>query len=136
MVVEHLDKPQQVFAEFSRVCRPGGLVVLATPNLLHYATLITALTSFGFQRWFLQHVLGGRCQCFPTRYRANTPKKLAKVMEGAGFTTVEVRCVDDGPAYLDWLTPAYAAGLIYHRLVTSAKIFSSFRRVLIGAFHC
>ena len=134
MVVEHLNNPHQVFAEFSRVSKPGALVVLATPNLRHYATRITSLAPFCFQRWFLRYVLRGQCECFPTRYRANTPKKLAMMMESQGFTTAEVRCIDDGPAYLDWMTLAYAAALIYHRLVSHLGIFSYFRRVLIGVF--
>ena len=134
MVVEHLDDPQACFAEFGLVCKNGVLVVLATPHLLHYGPLMTALTPFGFHKWFRRHVLGSRGESFSTRYRANTPRKLAKMMKCAGFTTVEVRLIDSEPAYLSWLNSLYAAGLVYHRLVNRFDKLSCFRATIIGVF--
>ena len=32
-VVEHLKQPEHAIAEMSRVLKPGGLLILATPNL-------------------------------------------------------------------------------------------------------
>jgi len=134
MVVEHLDNPQACFAEFGRVCKDGGLVVLATPSLLHYAPLMTALTPFSLHEWCRRHVLGWKNKTSPTRYGANTPKKLVKMMQSEGFIAVEVRCIDPGLTYLVWLTPLYAAGLLYHRLVNRFEKLSSFRAIIIAAF--
>lgn len=134
MVVEHLDKPQACFTEFRRVCKDDALVVLVTPNLLHYTNLMVALTPFWFHELFIRHTAGRPVVSFTTRYRANTPKKLAKMMEREGFTTVEVRCIDVVPPYLDWLTPLYAAGLIYHRAVNRFQKLFSFRNIIIGVF--
>src|SRR3954447_10236537 len=39
-VVEHLANPQQVFREFSRVLKPGGKVILSTPNKWDYISIL------------------------------------------------------------------------------------------------
>jgi 2-polyprenyl-3-methyl-5-hydroxy-6-metoxy-1,4-benzoquinol methylase len=44
-VVEHLENPRAVFRELQRLLRPGGILVLSTPNqesLRSYITLITS----------------------------------------------------------------------------------------------
>src|SRR5205814_257781 len=45
-VVEHLDKPGVVFSEFARVLRPGGKVVIITPNKYDYVSVIAGLTPY------------------------------------------------------------------------------------------
>src|ERR1700683_2064857 len=41
-VVEHLQDPVEVFNEFSRVLRPGGKVVIITPNKYDYVSLVAS----------------------------------------------------------------------------------------------
>ena len=135
MVVEHLDNPQGCFAELSRVCRQGAVVIISTPNVLHYANLIVKVTPYALHEWFIKHFLAGEGgESCPTRYRVNTPGKLARSMESEGFTSVEMRCIDVGPQYLGWLAPFYAVGLVYHRLVNRFDKLSSFRGIIIGVF--
>jgi ubiquinone/menaquinone biosynthesis C-methylase UbiE len=133
-VLEHLDAPQTCFAEFARVCKYGGTTFLGTPSLLHYASLLAASTPFWFHQWFRQFFIGDKDGVYPTRYKANTPRKMKRMMKDVGFTTVEVRCIDSGPGYFRWLTPLYAIGLIYHRLVNRFDVFAPFRDSIIGVF--
>lgn len=42
-VLEHLFDPGQAVAEFHEALRPGGLLVVATPNFVHYASRLTVL---------------------------------------------------------------------------------------------
>jgi hypothetical protein len=53
-------------------------------------------------------------------------------MRQNGFKPLEIRLVDTGPVYLNWLAPAYAVGLVYHRLVNSLNFLASFRSFMIG----
>jgi len=134
MVVEHLERPLDCFREFSRISRDGGIVVLATPNVFHYAVLVTKLTPYWFHEWARKKVLKSPEETHPTVYRANNPEKLVKMMRDAGFECVEIRLIDSGPAYLSWLAPAYLLGLLYHRLVNRFGWLSFFRFTIIGVF--
>jgi len=133
MVVEHLDKPEACFKELNRVCKDGGFVILATPNVLHYAVLATKLTPYWFHEWF-RKVLLKTSGTHPTIYTANTARKLVSIMQKAGLERVEIRSIDAGPAYLCWLAPAYFAGLVYHRLVNRFSWLSFLRLTIIGVF--
>jgi 2-polyprenyl-3-methyl-5-hydroxy-6-metoxy-1,4-benzoquinol methylase len=42
-VVEHLENPRAVFREFSRLLRPGGALVLTTPNQESFRSLLSLL---------------------------------------------------------------------------------------------
>ena len=134
MVVEHLGDPAACFGEFHRICKPDGVAVITTPNLWHYATLISALTPHWLHRWFLKVAFGSGYAPYPTAYRANSPRKLVSVMKNAGFKLVEMKLLDSGPVYLGWLTPAYTIGLIYHRLVNRFEVFSGLRGTILASF--
>jgi len=45
MVVEHLVHPRLVFAECARCLRPGGAVIVMTPNLLNYGIFGNAVAT-------------------------------------------------------------------------------------------
>ena len=47
-VVEHLAQPEQFFAEARRVVRPGGLLVIATPNAASLGARIMGRKWIGF----------------------------------------------------------------------------------------
>jgi ubiquinone/menaquinone biosynthesis C-methylase UbiE len=132
MVLEHINDPDACFREFSRVCKPGGLMVHTTPNMLHYANFIIKSTTFKFHQWFIHSVIGANDIPYPTSYKINTPRRLKNIMHRSGFQPLEIRLIDMGPVYLSWLSPAYAVGLVYHRLVNSFKFLSSFRSFMIG----
>lgn len=133
-VLEHLEDPQACLAELARVSKDGAIAVHGTPNVLHYASLFAALTPFWFHKWFRAFALGDRHAAFPTRYRANTPRQMRKLMKAAGFVPVEVRCIDSGPGYFRWFTPLYAMGLVYHRMVSCFGWLAYFRDSIIGVF--
>jgi SAM-dependent methyltransferase len=59
-VLEHLPTPHLAIAEIARVLRPGGLAVLALPNILSLKGLVTRLTPWSFHVWVYRHVLGDR----------------------------------------------------------------------------
>jgi SAM-dependent methyltransferase len=50
MVVEHLAQPHRAFAESARCLRPGGALVVITPNLLNYGIFGNAIATNGIAR--------------------------------------------------------------------------------------
>lgn len=86
MVVEHLDRPLAVFAEFARVLKEGGRVIVHTPNVCSH---FVVCSRFIPRQWKLKLVkaLDGRAEddVFPTCYGANTPWRLRTFMAQAGL---------------------------------------------------
>ncbi len=90
-VVEHLGDPERAFAEWRRVLRPDGAVVLLTTNR---ASPFVAAASLLPQRARLTIKRRGagaaERDVYPTRYAANTPERLRAVAAAAGFEPVSV----------------------------------------------
>jgi SAM-dependent methyltransferase len=57
-VLEHVHAPRALLASFARWVAPGGLIVLAVPNLRSPKALVTKLTPHRFHVWFRRRVLG------------------------------------------------------------------------------
>jgi 2-polyprenyl-3-methyl-5-hydroxy-6-metoxy-1,4-benzoquinol methylase len=90
MVVEHLDEPSRALAEIARCLRPGGAVVINTPNLLNYGILANAVATKLLPenlRLRIVHTSDTRepDDIFPVRYRANTLRRLVHLLEGSGL---------------------------------------------------
>jgi SAM-dependent methyltransferase len=57
-VFEHLRHPEQLLVRFASALRPGGVVVLALPNLLTPKGLVTKFTPHWFHIAFRRYILG------------------------------------------------------------------------------
>src|SRR5262249_37833053 len=92
-VLEHLERPNEVFKEIARVCRPGARFVVCTPNLFNYGMLVAAMTPYRFHLWFKKvsyYLARGEWtehdeDMFPTFYRANSVGRLRQLVQQAAF---------------------------------------------------
>ena len=90
MVVEHLDNPNRAFAEIARCLRPGGAVVINTPNLMNYGIIANAVATKLLPeklRLRLVHTSDSRQpqDIFPVRYKANTLRRLVRLLTKSGL---------------------------------------------------
>jgi SAM-dependent methyltransferase len=86
MVVEHLEHPETFFAEVARVLRPGGRVLLHTPNADGYTTRLTQLVPERWRAWSAT-LLQGReeVDVYPTHYRANSLSQIEAIATRTGL---------------------------------------------------
>ena len=133
-VLEHLDDPQAVFTEVARVLRPGGVFLAKTPNRRHYMPAVARLTPHTFHG-FVNRLRGrATADTFPTRYRANTPRAVARWAANADLSTREVRLVEGRPEYLRFNPLTYSVGFAYERAVNKLPLFAGLRILMIAVF--
>jgi SAM-dependent methyltransferase len=133
-VVEHLADPPGVFREFHRVLKPGGKVILSTPNKWDYISVAARLTPYSWHRAMVSRMLGvSEDDVFPTLYRANTLSKLGEELRAAGFKENTLRAVGHYPAYFMFSPVLFRIGMLYERLV-SLEALRHFRGTLLCVF--
>lgn len=99
-LLEHLEHPGNLLGRLHRALRPGGHLVLMTPNVLYYPYALNFLLSRLLPqkaRMRLVSLFSGRGgeEVFPVYYRCNTPKSLRRRLEGAGFRVVHLETYGD-----------------------------------------
>jgi SAM-dependent methyltransferase len=116
-VAEHLTQPERVLGELARVLKPGGLLLLLTPNRWHYVTVSSALMPHRFHLAYNRWRGVDAHDIFPTVYRANTAGRLRRLCERAGLDVEDLLQFETEPEYLAFSMPTYAAGVAFERIV-------------------
>ena len=93
-VVEHLERPELAFAEWRRVLRPDGRLVLVTSNRANPVLSLAGRLPERVRLTLKRRGAGAvERDVYPTRYLVNTPKRLEGVTADAGFRPVAVEYV-------------------------------------------
>lgn len=81
-VIEHLENPRAVAREWRRLLRPGGSLIMSTPNVESWRSLI-ALTMRGHFVSFLE-------PSYPAHITALTAADVTRVLTEAGFAGISI----------------------------------------------
>ncbi len=87
-VIEHLENPRAMIREFWRLLKPGGKVILTTPNQESLRSLLTLL--------FAGHFAAFQDSCYPAHITALLRQDLRRIFAEAGFPGVEFSYTDHG----------------------------------------
>ncbi len=133
LMIEHVERPAAAISEFWRTLKPSGRLALFTPNLLHYYGIASRLTPHSFHLWFNRRVRGfDDSDIFPTFYRANTRRRLQRLLSSSGFARIELTLAEGAPSALEFNSVLHAFGKTYQCAVTSFDWLASFRMNLIA----
>jgi ubiquinone/menaquinone biosynthesis C-methylase UbiE len=139
-VLEHLEKPSEVFKEIARVCRPGARFVVFTPNLFNYGMLVAAVTPYRFHLWFKKvsyYLARGDWteheeDMFPTFYRANSVGKLRQLVQKTAFRVERLERVAMAHSF-GFVKPLYIASLLFERLIDRRRL-EALKADILGVF--
>ncbi len=87
-VIEHLENPRAVAREFARLLRPGGRVLLTTPNQESLRSLVSLVVAGHFALF--------QDSCYPAHITALLRKDLLRVFQEAGFVNIQFSYVAHG----------------------------------------
>ena len=131
-VAEHLTQPERVFGELARVLKPGGLLLILTPNRWHYVTVSSALMPHAFHLKYNAWRGVDVHDIFPTVYKANTASRLRSLYGRAGMQIEQLYQFETEPEYLAFATPAYALGVGFERVVNRFPALKNLRVNLLA----
>ena len=105
-VFEHIERPSAMVEELFRISKPGGVVVVRTPNLWHYTATVSRCTPHWFHTLFRTRLKNARAEdVFPTVYRINTRGRIAEIFKASNFEIDTILMVEREPSYLMWSLP-------------------------------
>ena len=138
MVVEHLQDPRTTFQELARVIAPGGLFILHTPNANSYIVCAGRVAKAVLPRaWILRWIRWSESRAsedvFPTFYRANTRRKLQKLLSEAGLKERSCRFLLGPQPLFRRFAPLAAFELVFQRLILF-RPFDFLRTTIVAVY--
>jgi 2-polyprenyl-3-methyl-5-hydroxy-6-metoxy-1,4-benzoquinol methylase len=86
--IEHLENPRAFVRELSRLCKPGGMVIVTTPNQLSLLSKLTLVLKNRFSAF--------ADSCYPAHITALLEIDLIRIANECGFAEVKMHYTCEG----------------------------------------
>lgn len=134
-VCEHLAKPLEIFGELKRVLKPGGKIIMITPNKYSYSSVISALLPTSFKKSYLRRFFGEKVyDNFPTFYLCNTKQQIRRIARKSGLIFRKLLAISHPPYYLMFSAILLRMAISYDKVISRLGWYwlqSSFLFVLV-----
>lgn len=132
-VIEHVKDPMLAFQEMARVLKLGGHLLLLTPNLYSYKSIVAYLTPPKFHMWMGRIRYGERQEedMYPTVYRCNTAGRLTRATIESGLLIKSLEFVTNGPTWFEKIPILFEMFHLFHLAIARWELFRQLRCALI-----
>jgi SAM-dependent methyltransferase len=132
-VVEHLPDPRKAFAEFMRVLRPGGRILVITPNKTHPPLFAARLLSHRARQTLNGWVTGTKSEdTFPTFYRLNAVPDFKRLASDLGLKVIRAEYISNHPQYLMFSRVCYRIGVTLERRLLRMQSLAFLRQYIFA----
>lgn len=132
-VLEHVENPQGTFKEIARVLKPGGRLILITPNLHSYKALTALFTPQKFHSFMgrLRYGPGHEADMYPTLYRCNTSSRIVNACQSSSLQIRRLEFVTNGPTWFEKFPFLFEAFHVFHIMIKRWEIARQLRCSLV-----
>lgn len=133
-VLEHLKTPIIVFQEFSRILKNRGFLIILTPNIYNYVSIISRITPFRFHTFFNKLRGINATNIFPTYYKANSIRSLKELGKSVGLKMEGHMMIQKWPSYLIFSVILFRIGIMYERILNRFELLQFLRSTIVAVY--
>lgn len=134
-MIEHLEYPKRFFTEASRVLKSSGILIIMTPNILGWRSIISALMPYKFHIYMNKMLYEvNEDEVFPTYYNANSVWRINKYLDRIGFRRMQQIMYEPTPRTLVFSRITIYMEILLTLILRKYEWLSNFRETIIASY--